>query len=86
MEGNLNAAYGNHNYDLYKIIAKFNVMCSHRITRDLFQIKRRYTDFRNLNSSIEQLTGEKDISEFPGKKVTGNMGENNQNKLKLLIS
>ena len=72
MEGNFNTVYANHDDT---IIAKFNVMCSHSIIRDLFQIKRRYTDFRNLNSSLEQLTGEKDILEFPGKKVTGNMGE-----------
>ena len=24
--------------------------------------------------ALEQMTGEKDILEFPGKKVTGNMG------------
>ena len=74
MEGNFNTVYANHDDTI-----KFNVMWSHRIIHDLFQIKRRYTDFRNLNSSLEQLTGEKDILEFPGKKVTGNMGENNQN-------
>ena len=25
--------------------------------------------------ALEQLTGEKDVLEFPGKKVTGNMGK-----------
>jgi len=38
------------------------------------KLKRRYTDFRNMNSALEQLTGEKDFLGFPGKKVTGNMG------------
>ena len=40
-----------------------------------WQVKRRYTDFRNMNSALEQLTGEKDFLDFPGKKVTGNMGK-----------